>query len=194
MTKDQSIIVLPPTALWLTHNCATRNKWPKWLAHTQLTTYTYIINHYNPSVRIIDLVSHTTNVVCVNFIHKWRDLLFKVDSEQQIFWETFHDNFIYSQSFCQKSAERKSPKKYFSYFVFDVWPGLCSSFKQIKQIKKNVYFIREMLHVKIKTKPIGASDWNPIRTFSAERWMQKVEQWSLSHCLQTKINYKHPCF
>ena len=25
--------------------------------------------------------------------------------------------FIYSQSFCQKSAERKSPKKYFSYFV-----------------------------------------------------------------------------
>ena len=29
----------------------------------------------------------------------------------------------YSQSFCQKSAERKSPKKYFSYFGFDVWPG-----------------------------------------------------------------------
>ena len=24
---------------------------------------------------------------------------------------------FYSQSFCQKSAERKSPKKYFSYFV-----------------------------------------------------------------------------
>ena len=24
---------------------------------------------------------------------------------------------IYSQSFCQKSAERKSPKKYFLYFV-----------------------------------------------------------------------------
>ena len=29
----------------------------------------YIIDHYNPSVRIIDLVSHTTYVVCVNFIH-----------------------------------------------------------------------------------------------------------------------------
>ena len=51
---------------------------------------TYIIGHYNPSVRIIDLVSHTTYVVCVNFIHKWRDLQFKVDSERQIFWETFH--------------------------------------------------------------------------------------------------------
>ena len=55
--------------------------------------------HYSPSVRIIDLVSHTIYVVCVNFIHKWRDLHFKVDSERQIFWETFNGNFIYSQSF-----------------------------------------------------------------------------------------------
>ena len=34
----------------------------------------YIIGHYNPSVRIIDLVSQ-----CVNFTHKWRDLQFKVE-------------------------------------------------------------------------------------------------------------------
>ena len=47
--------------------------------------YTYIIGHYNRSVRIIDLVSPTTYVVCVNFIHKWRDLQFKVDSERQLF-------------------------------------------------------------------------------------------------------------
>ena len=38
--------------------------------------------------------------------------------------------FIYSQSFCQKSAERKSPDKYFSYFNFwwltwDTDPGFC---------------------------------------------------------------------
>ena len=78
------------------------------------TIHTYIIGHYNPSVRIIDLVSHTTYVVCVVL---WRDLQFKVDSERQIFWEIFHGNFNYSQSFCQKSAERKSPKKYFLYFV-----------------------------------------------------------------------------
>ena len=39
---------------------------------------TYIIAHYNPLVRIIDLVSHTTYVVCVNFIYK-----FKVDSKRQ---------------------------------------------------------------------------------------------------------------
>ena len=37
---------------------------------------TYIIGHYNPSVRIIDLVSYATYFVRVNFIHKWRDLQF----------------------------------------------------------------------------------------------------------------------
>ena len=71
--------------------------------------------HYNPSVSI-DLVSYITYVVCVNSIHKWWNLHFKVDSKRQIFCETFHGNFIYSQSISQKSAERISPKKYFSYF------------------------------------------------------------------------------
>ena len=51
----------------------------------ELKGYTYIIGHYNPSVRIIDQVSHTTYVVCITFIHKWRALHFKVDSERQIF-------------------------------------------------------------------------------------------------------------
>ena len=45
----------------------------------------YIIGHYNPSAGIIDLVSHTTYVVCVNFIHKWQNIQFQVDSELQIF-------------------------------------------------------------------------------------------------------------
>ena len=39
--------------------------------------YTYIIGHYKPLVRIIDLASHTTYIECVNFIHKWRNLQFK---------------------------------------------------------------------------------------------------------------------
>ena len=51
--------------------------------------HTYMIGHYNPSVRIIDLVSHTTYVFRVNFIHKWRDLQFKVDSERQVFEKLF---------------------------------------------------------------------------------------------------------
>ena len=53
------------------------------LIHTYI--HTHIIDHYNPSVRIIDLVPHITYVVCVNLIHKWQDLQFKVDSERQIF-------------------------------------------------------------------------------------------------------------
>ena len=53
-----------------------------------------------------DLPSYTTHVVCINFIREWWDLQFNVDSEQQ--------------SFSQKSAERKSPKKYvFFIFRFD---------------------------------------------------------------------------
>ena len=86
--------------------------------------HTYIIGHYNPLDRFIDQDSHSIYFVCVNFIHKWRDLQFKVDSERQIFWETFNANFIYSQSFCQKSAERKSSKKYSSYFVLMFGLGL----------------------------------------------------------------------
>ena len=111
-------------ALNHTHNLWYSDAFTLILISWNPSTYTYIIGHYNPSVRIIDLVSHTTYVVCVNFIHKWRDLQLKVDSERQIFWETFHGNFIYSQSFCQKSAERKSPKKYFSHFILMSGLGL----------------------------------------------------------------------
>ena len=71
---------------------------------------------------MIDLVSHTTYVVCV----------------------------------CQKSAERKSPKKYFSYFVLISWPETRTlAFRLISQhlldrgdfksLRVNtVYFIRKI--------------------------------------------------
>ena len=86
----------------------------------RVNIHTYIIGHYNPSVRIIDLVSHTIYVVCVIFIHKWWDLQLNVDSERQIFKKLFHGTFIYSHSFCQKSAWRESLKKYlFFTFCFD---------------------------------------------------------------------------
>ena len=47
---------------------------------------------YNPA-------SHITNVVCLNYLHYWQELQFKTDTERHI---------IYSQSLCQKSAERES--------------------------------------------------------------------------------------
>ena len=88
------------------------------IIHTYIHTYT--IGHYNPSIRIIDLVSHTTYVVCINFIRKWRDLQFKLDSE------TFHGNFILLSEFLpeiclEEITEEISPKN--TVFCFDVWPG-----------------------------------------------------------------------
>ena len=46
-------------------------------------TYDKASGHYNPSFRIIDLISHTTYLVCVNLIHEERDLQFKVNSERE---------------------------------------------------------------------------------------------------------------
>ena len=57
--------------------------------YTYTYIHTYIIGYYNPSVRIT-LASHTTHVVCVNFIHEWRHLQFNVDSERQIFDKALH--------------------------------------------------------------------------------------------------------
>ena len=35
----------------------------------RLKIHTYIIGHYNPSIKVIDLVSHTTYVVCVLILY-----------------------------------------------------------------------------------------------------------------------------
>ena len=56
----------------------------------------------------------------------------KSTPNERFFWETFHGNFIYSQRFSQKSAERKSPKKYFFCILFwclawDSNPGFSSN-------------------------------------------------------------------
>ena len=93
-----------------------------WQPTVPPTYITYIAGHYNPSVRIMEIVSNTTYVVRVNFIHKWRNLQFNIDSKR-LFEKLFMTISVDSQSFCQQSAERKSPQKYFSYFCFDVWPG-----------------------------------------------------------------------
>ena len=63
------------------------------------------------------IVKITTTILCpLNFIHVWRHLQFKVDSNDR-FLRIFLWQFYFSQSFCQKSAEMKSLKKYFHIFV-----------------------------------------------------------------------------
>ena len=49
---------------------------------------------------------------------KWQDLQFNVDSERQIFETFFHGRFIYTQSFCQKSAEKSSSKISIAYSLY----------------------------------------------------------------------------
>ena len=43
------------------------------------------------------LVSHTTHIVCAYFIHEWRDLHFKVDSERQISFEKLFMAILFSR-------------------------------------------------------------------------------------------------
>ena len=67
-----------------------------------------------------DLVSHVINyVVCVLTLHmNGRTYSLKLIPNNRFLWNFSWQFFISSQSFCQKSAERKSPKKYFFIFRF----------------------------------------------------------------------------
>ena len=70
---------------------------------------------------------------CLNFIHDWPDLKLKVDSERQVFDKLIRA-ILFTLSFCQKSAERKSPKKYFFIFRFvgDVKRGVLTVASYLK--------------------------------------------------------------
>ena len=57
-------------------------------------------------------------------MHEWRDLQFKVDLEQQIFWEAFHSNFILLSEFWPEIYWGEVAEEIFSYIHFDVWPGV----------------------------------------------------------------------
>ena len=114
--------------------------------------HTYMIGHYTPFVRIIDLVSHTTYVVCVNIIQ------FKVDSKRQIFWETFHGNFISRSEFlpeiCWEDiaeeilfACKNLPPRFYKKCVTILWGGgwisllkHFSNFTLILLMSKQQYF------------------------------------------------------
>ena len=79
--------------------------------------HTYIIRHYSPSVRITAQLL-TAIMLCALILYVGGGTCSLTTTPNDWFWFwLFHVSFIYSQSFCQKSAERKSSKKYifFSY-------------------------------------------------------------------------------
>ena len=60
---------------------------PKHYRRLHLCGITYIHNcSTQPFSQDYDLVSHTTYVACVNFVHEWRNPQFKVIPERQIFF------------------------------------------------------------------------------------------------------------
>ena len=87
--------------------------------------HTYIHNwSLQPFSQDYGLAAHITHVVCVNFIHEWGTFSLTSTTNDRFFEEIFHGRCIYSQTFCQKSAERKTPKIYcFSYFVLTLELG-----------------------------------------------------------------------
>ena len=94
-------------------------------------THTYMIDHYNHTVRFIDLVSHTTYIVCINFIHKWRLLQFIVAAERQIFQKPFMVVFLLSE-FLPEICWEEIAKKILFVICFDsvAWatnPGFTSN-------------------------------------------------------------------
>ena len=87
--------------------------------------HTYIHNWLlQPFSQNYDPVSHTTYVVCVNFLHTWRDLQFKVDSEWQIFEKLFMAILFTLRAFA-RNLLRGSRRRNISFlFRFDIWPGI----------------------------------------------------------------------
>ena len=141
-----SIAKINVISIWIFY----RTKWNHKLLNT------YIIGHHNPSVRIIELVSHTTYVVFVNFMYKWRDLQFKFDSERQIFWETFHGSFNLLSEFlpeiCWFMLFKHLP---FILFIFKQDSGL----KHTSKLAKD-WFYKE--HITVLDWPVQISVLNSV--------------------------------
>ena len=82
--------------------------------------HTYIIDHYNSSVRIT-IWLHTALMLCALILYvSGGTYSLKSTLKDRIFEKLFMAITIYSQSFCQKFTERKSKIKYFFIFRFVV--------------------------------------------------------------------------
>ena len=91
---------------------------------------TILIGHYihnwplQPFSQDYGLVSHTTHVVCVNFIRKCGKVLqFNVDPELQIFEKLFHGRFIFTLRVFPRNLLRESRRRnifHISFLISDL--------------------------------------------------------------------------
>ena len=115
---------------------------------------------------IIDLVSHTTYVVCVNFIREWRDLQFKVDTERQIFGETFLGNFIYFSEFFARNLLRGNRLRNIIRILFWCLTILIEKFIylfDLRQMDLISYFIHRCCYLYVGSMKINIKNvrWQP---------------------------------
>ena len=106
---------------WVQHKCRKH-----YLTHCQTYIHNWLLQPFSqdywPSF------SHHFMLCVLIFIHKWRDLQFKVDSERQIFWETFHGNFISTLRFLLSGNRRRNTFRIsFWCLTWDSNPGFSSN-------------------------------------------------------------------
>ena len=68
------------------------------------------------------LASHSTYVVCVNFIHEQRVLQLNVDSERKIIEKLFHGRFITLKCLPEICLDKIAEEIFFLYFVLSNKP------------------------------------------------------------------------
>ena len=92
--------------------------------YTLCINNTYVIGRYNPSVRIIDLVSHTTYVVCVNFLYiSGGAYSLKSTPNDRFFEKLFLAILFWHSEFLPEICSEEIAEEILFVFCFDVWPG-----------------------------------------------------------------------
>ena len=84
--------------------------------------HTYIIGHYNPTVRMIDLVSHNTYVVCAFLDIKGGSYSLKLTPNYG-FLRNFSWQFYLLSEFLIAICWEEIAEKNTFCIMFDVWPG-----------------------------------------------------------------------
>ena len=110
---------------------------PKWKPTPgflyQLYIHNWPLQHFSQDY---GLAAHTTHVVCVNFIHKGRDLQFNVASQRQNFWETLSWQFYLHSQFLPEIYWEEIAKEIFLFFIFQVshqtWGTNTQAFTSVK--------------------------------------------------------------
>ena len=84
-------------------------------------------NYIKSVSRDYDLASSTTWIVCVNLIHKWHNLQFKVDSEWQIFLNNFSWQFFFSARVFVRKLIRKNRRENICHI--SIWLRCLTSYR-----------------------------------------------------------------